>query len=47
MRRRQAAISGAIAGQFERYDDTDPVWLPDGRIVFSSTRWPSLAMYGA
>jgi hypothetical protein len=38
---------GDIAGQFERYDDTDPVWLPDGRIVFASTRWPSLAMYGA
>lgn len=38
---------GDIAGQFVRYDDTDPVWLPDGRIVFSSTRWPSLAMYGA
>ncbi|MCB0187151.1 MAG: hypothetical protein KDE31_22945, partial [Caldilineaceae bacterium] len=38
---------GDIAGQFRAYDDTDPVWLPDGRIVFSSTRWPSLAMYGA
>ncbi len=30
---------------FDEYDDTDPAWLPDGRIVFSSTRWPSLAMY--
>lgn len=38
---------GDIAGQFRGYDDTDPVWLPDGRIVFASTRWPSLAMYGA
>ncbi len=38
---------GDIVGQFRGYDDTDPVWLPDGRIVFSSTRWPSLAMYGA
>ena len=38
---------GDIAGQFRHYDDTDPVWLPDGRIVFSSTRWPALAMYGA
>lgn len=27
------------------YDDTDPVWLPDGRIVFSSTRYPQFAMY--
>lgn len=38
---------GDIAGQFREYDDTDPIWLPDGRIAFSSTRWPSLAMYGA
>jgi hypothetical protein len=27
-------------------DDYDPVWLPDGRIVFASTRWPSYAHYG-
>lgn len=27
------------------YDDTDPVWLPDGRILFSSTRYPQFAMY--
>lgn len=38
---------GDVEGQFHAYDDTDPVWLPDGRLVFSSTRWPSLAMYGA
>jgi len=38
---------GPIAPAFRHYDDTDPVWLPDGRIVFSSTRWPSFAMYGA
>lgn len=31
---------------FERYDDFDPAWLPDGRIVFSSTRWPSFGQYG-
>lgn len=31
---------------FEQYDDTDPVWLPDGRIVFSSTRYPAFGMYG-
>ncbi|MBE2225621.1 MAG: PD40 domain-containing protein, partial [Anaerolineae bacterium] len=30
---------------FKKYDDTDPVWLPDGRIAFSSTRWPSLSQY--
>lgn len=28
-----------------RYDDTDPAWLPDGRIVFSSTRYPSIGQY--
>jgi hypothetical protein len=27
------------------FDDFDPVWLPDGRIVFSSTRYPSYAQY--
>ncbi|GIV76517.1 MAG: hypothetical protein KatS3mg050_0911 [Litorilinea sp.] len=27
------------------YDDTDPAWLPDGRIVFASTRWPSFGQY--
>lgn len=27
-------------------DDYDPAWLPDGRIVFASTRWPSFAQYG-
>jgi len=36
---------GQAAGALEPYDDTDPVWLPDGRIVFSSTRWPSFAQY--
>ena len=36
---------GRAAGGFEAYDDTDPAWLPDGRIVFSSTRWPSYAQY--
>ena len=38
---------GNVASNFTRYDDTDPVWLPDGRIVFSSTRWPSFGQYGA
>lgn len=36
-----------IASYFRDYDDTDPAWLPDGRIVFSSTRWPAHGMYGA
>lgn len=30
---------------FEGYDDTDPCWLPDGRICFSSTRYYSFAQY--
>jgi len=34
---------GAAAPLFTRYDDFDPCWLPDGRIVFASTRHPSLA----
>jgi hypothetical protein len=38
---------GQIHGLFTNYDDTDPAWLPDGRIVFSSTRWPQMAMYGS
>ncbi|HSX61737.1 MAG TPA: hypothetical protein VLF18_16205, partial [Tahibacter sp.] len=25
------------------YDDYDPAWLPDGRLVFASTRWPAFA----
>lgn len=36
---------GAAAAGLDSYDDTDPAWLPDGRIVFSSTRWPSYAHY--
>lgn len=38
---------GSVASRFVTYDDTDPAWLPDGRLVFSSTRWPSFGMYGA
>ncbi len=36
---------GPAAIGLEAYDDTDPAWLPDGRIVFSSTRWPSFGHY--
>lgn len=28
-----------------RYDDTYPAWLPDGRLVFSSTRWLTYGQY--
>ncbi len=37
---------GALAKLFVHYDDTDPAWLPDGRIVFASTRYPSFGQYG-
>lgn len=37
---------GREASRFERYDDFDPCWIPDGRIVFSSTRYPFLAGEG-
>lgn len=36
----QAASEGAL-----QFDDYDPVWLPDGRICFASTRWPAFAHY--
>lgn len=36
---------GDLANQFKKFDDTDPAWLPDGRIVFSSTRWPAFGQY--
>jgi hypothetical protein len=34
---------GPISGMFVKYDDLDPCYLPDGRICFSSTRYPSLS----
>uniref|UniRef100_A0A832I3S2 DUF7402 domain-containing protein n=1 Tax=Eiseniibacteriota bacterium TaxID=2212470 RepID=A0A832I3S2_UNCEI len=34
------------AGAPARYDDLDPCWLPDGRIVFASTRFPQVAQQG-
>ena len=38
---------GAAAERFRRYDDFDPCFLPDGRIIFASTRYPSIAsLYG-
>jgi hypothetical protein len=38
---------GPIAGKFAKYDDVDPCYLPDGRICFSSTRYPALSQYTA
>ncbi len=37
---------GAAAFRFEKYDDLDPVYLPDGKIVFASTRYPCLSQIG-
>lgn len=34
---------GEAADLLRRYDDFDPCYLPDGRILFASTRYPSLA----
>jgi hypothetical protein len=36
---------GSAAYKFQKYDDIDPCYLPDGRICFASTRYPSLAEY--
>ncbi len=41
-----ALYGSAAASRFERFDDFDPCWLPDGRIAFASTRWPLLAQAG-
>lgn len=38
---------GNIAYRFIKYDDIDPVYLPDGKIVFSSTRYPTIAQSGS
>jgi hypothetical protein len=42
-RRLDLSQFGTAAGHFSRYDDFDPCYLPDGRIVFASTRYPSMA----
>lgn len=36
---------GDAASRFSRYDDFDPCYLPSGKIVFASTRYPSIASY--
>src|SRR5262245_29654158 len=41
-----APLGGDPAGRFARYDDFDPVFLPDGRIAFASTRFPLRAQQG-
>lgn len=34
---------GNAASKFLKYDDIDPIYLPDGKIIFASTRFPALA----
>ena len=36
---------GPAASGLQGYDDYDPVFMPDGRIVFASTRYPSYGQY--
>jgi hypothetical protein len=38
---------GTASNKFLKYDDTDPVYLPDGKIIFASTRYPTLSQYGS
>ncbi len=38
-------FSPLARGVLKGFDDTHPVWLPDGRICFSSTRFPGIGMY--
>jgi hypothetical protein len=37
---------GPDTRRFERYDDFDPCWLPNGRVCFASTRFPQVAQQG-
>lgn len=38
---------GLAASKFIKYDDIDPVYLPDGNIVFASTRYPTISIWGS
>lgn len=39
-------VGTGLPGGLVGYDDYDPVFLPDGRIAFASTRYPSFGQYG-
>ena len=41
-----SVLGASAAEMFARYDDFDPCWLPDGRIVFASTRFPQVSQEG-
>lgn len=38
---------GPAAYRFTKYDDIDPIYMPDGKIVFASTRFPCISQFGA
>ena len=38
---------GSAAYRFLKYDDIDPVYTSDGKIVFSSTRFPTISEFGS
>ncbi len=37
---------GKAGSKFRKYDDIDPIYLPDGKIIFASTRFPTLSIFG-
>src|SRR6185295_8829781 len=39
-------LGAGAAARFARYDDFDPAWLPNGGIVFASTRFPQVSQFG-
>jgi hypothetical protein len=41
-----SALGEKASRRFDRYDDFDPCWMPDGRIVFASTRFPQISQAG-
>ena len=40
------SLYGDEGRRFERYDDFDPCWMPDGTVAFASTRFPIEAEQG-
>ena len=37
---------GPAANKFIKYNDIDPIYTPDNKIVFASTRYPTLSQFG-
>ena len=40
-----APLGAGAQARYARYDDFDPAWLPDGRVVFASTRFPQTSQH--